>query len=103
MIVYVGIDAHTTNYTLATRMEGSKDPVNVNTYSPVISNIVKYCKAIRKEYGKDTEIILGYEAGCLGFKLRRDLEKNDLKCIILAPTSIPGTEHNQKRKSRFCT
>ena len=100
MIAYVGIDAHTTNYTLATRMEGSKQAVNVNTYSPAVSNIVKYCKAIRKEYGKDTEIIIGYEAGCLGFKLRRDLEKNDLKCIILAPTSIPGTEQNRKRKKK---
>ena len=100
MIAYVGIDAHTTNYTLATRMEGSKQAVNVNTYSPAVSNIVKYCKAIRKEFGKDTEIIIGYEAGCLGFKLRRDLEKNDLKCIILAPTSIPGTEQNRKRKKK---
>ena len=100
MIAYVGIDAHTTNYTLATRMEGSKQAVNVNTYSPAVSNIVKYCKAIRKEYGKDTEIIIGYEAGCLGFKLRRDLEKNDLKCIILAPTSIPGTEQNRKKKKK---
>ncbi|MDO4192782.1 MAG: IS110 family transposase [Erysipelotrichaceae bacterium] len=100
MIAYVGIDAHTTNYTLATRMEGSKEPINVNTYSPAVSNIVKYCKAIRKEYGKDTEIVLGYEAGCLGFKLRRDLEQNDLKCIILAPTSIPGTEQNRKRKKK---
>ena len=100
MIAYVGIDAHTANYTLATRMEGSKDPVNVNTYSPTVSNIVKYCNAIRKEYRKDTEIILGYEAGCLGFKLRRDLEQNDLKCIILAPTSIPGTEQNRKRKKK---
>ena len=59
MIAYVGIDAHTANYRLATRMEGSKDPVNVNTYSPTVYNIVKYCKAIRKEYGKDTEIIIG--------------------------------------------
>ena len=100
MIAYVGIDAHTTNYTLATRLEGSKEPINVNTYSPVVTNIVKYCKAIRKEYGKDTEIILGYEAGSLGFKLRRDLEQNNLKCIILAPTSIPGTEQNRKRKKK---
>ena len=100
MIAYVGIDVHTTNYTLATRMEGSKEAVNVNTYSPLISNIVKYCKAIRKEYGKDTEIILGYEAGSLGFQLRRDLEKNDLKCLILAPTSIPGTELNRRKKKK---
>lgn len=100
MIAYIGIDAHTTNYTLATRLERSREPINVNTYSPAVSNIVKYCKAIRKEHGKDTEILIGYEAGCLGFKLRRDLEKNDLKCIILAPTSISGTEQNRKRRKK---
>ena len=100
MIAYVGIDAHTTNYTLATRLEGSREAVNVNTYSPVISNIINYCKAIIKEYGNDTEIILGYEADSLGFKLRRDLEKNGLKCLILAPTSIPGTELNRRRKKK---
>ena len=100
MIAYVGIDAHTTNYTLATRMEGSKEPVNVNSYPPALSNIVKYCNGIRKKYGADTQIILGYEAGTLGFKLRRDLEKNDLECKVLAPTSIPGTEQNRKRKKK---
>ena len=100
MIAYVGIDAHTTNYTLATRLEGSKDAVNVNSYPPALSNIVKYCNGIRKKYGTDTQIILGYEAGTLGFKLRRDLEKNDLECKVLAPTSIPGTEQNRKRKKK---
>ena len=100
MIAYIGIDAHTTNYTLATRLEGSKDAVNVNSYPPALSNIVKYCNGIRKKYGTDTQIILGYEAGTLGFKLRRDLEKNDLECKVLAPTSIPGTEQNRKRKKK---
>ena len=57
-------------------------------------------KTIRKVYGKDTDIILGYEAGCLGFKLKRDLETNDLKCLMLAPASIPGTEQNRKRKKK---
>ena len=100
MIAYVGIDAHTTNYTLATRMEDSKDSININTYSPLTSNIVKYCKAIRKEYGRDTDIILGYEAGSLGFKLRRNLEENDLQCLVLAPASIPGTAQNRKRRKK---
>ena len=100
MIADIGIDAHTTNYTLATRLEGSQDAVNVNSYPPALSNIVKYCNGIRKKYGTDTQIILGYEAGTLGFKLRRDLEKNDLECKVLAPTSIPGTEQNRKRKKK---
>ena len=74
MIAYVGIDAHTTNYTLSTYLEGSAAPVNTNTYSPAVANIISYCKGIRKKVGNDTEIVVGYEAGCLGFKLKRDAE-----------------------------
>ena len=48
MIAYVGIDAHTTNYTLSTYLEGSAAPVNTNAYSPSVSNIVNYCKGSGK-------------------------------------------------------
>ena len=100
MIAYVGIDAHTTNYTLSTYLEGSAAPVNTNTYSPSVSNIVNYCKGIRKKIGNDTEIIVGYEAGCLGFKLKRDLESNGLTTKILAPASITGTEINRRCRKK---
>ena len=81
MIAYVGIDAHTTNYTLSTCFDALEAPVNTNTYPPSIANIVKYCNAIKKQHGNDTEIIVGYEAGSLGFELKRKLEKNGLKWI----------------------
>ena len=100
MIAYVGIDAHTTNYTLSTYLEGSAAPVNTNAYSPSVSNIVNYCKGIRKKIGNDTEIIVGYEAGCLGFKLKRDLEEKGLTVKILAPASITGTEINRRRRKK---
>lgn len=97
MKVYVGIDAHTTNYTLATVVTFDNPPVNVNTYSPKVSNIVSYCKAAKKQFGKNTEIVTGYEAGTLGFSLRRDLEKHGITCVVMAPSTIPGTELNRKR------
>ena len=100
MKVYVGIDAHTTNYTLATVVTFDNPPVNVNTYSPKVSNIVAYCKAAKKQFGKDAEIVTGYEAGTLGFSLRRDLEKHGIPCIVMAPSTIPGTELNRKRSKK---
>ncbi|MBR3462618.1 MAG: IS110 family transposase [Clostridiales bacterium] len=100
MKVYVGIDAHTTNYTLAAMFAIDQDPINVNTYAPKISNIVSYCKDLKKRFGEDTEIITGYEAGTLGFSLRRDLEEKNIKCIVVAPSSIPGTEMNRKRRKK---
>ena len=100
MKVYVGIDAHSTNFTLATRKEGTFNAENVSTYSPKVTNIVNYCNAIRKEHGNDCDITVGYEAGSLGFKLKRDIEEADIKCITLAPTSIPGTQLNRKRQKK---
>ena len=100
MIAYVGIDAHTTNYTLSTCFDALEAPVNTNTYSPSIANIVKYCNAIKKQHGNDTEIIVGYEAGSLGFELKRKLEKNGLNTKILAPSSIVGTQLNRRRKKK---
>ena len=105
MEAYIGIDAHTTNYTLATRIDNKDKALNVNTYSPLLSNIINYCKGVRKQYGKKGEelkITIGYEAGCLGFKLKRDIEEKDksLHCIVIAPASIPGTAVNRKRHKK---
>lgn len=100
MKVYVGIDAHTTNYTLSTMLEGAQSAINTNTYTARVSNIVQYCNAIRKKLGEDTEIIIGYEAGTPGFSLRRKLEKEGLKCMVLAPTSLPSTGMNKKYRKK---
>ena len=100
MKVYVGIDAHTTNYTLATAVIFDEPASNVNSYPPRISNIVAYCKDIKKHFGSETEIITGYEAGTLGYSLRRDLEKHGITCIVMAPSTIAGTELNRKRRRK---
>ena len=100
MKVYVGIDAHTTNFTLATRIEGSEKAINTSTLTPEVSSIVKYCDSIKKHYGEDVEIISAYEAGGLGFSLQKQLESEGIKCLVLAPTSIPGTDLNRRRKKK---
>lgn len=100
MKVYIGIDAHTTNYTLATWTEGSSEAIFVDTYPPLVSNIVKYCESLKKKLGDDIEILAGYEAGCLGFTLQRDLEKEKIHCLVLAPNSIVGTEINRRNRKK---
>ena len=101
MKVYVGIDSHTTNYTLAAMTSEADHPFSINTYPPKISNITAYCEGLRKQYGEDTEILAGYEAGCLGFSLKRDLERNGIPCIVIAPTSMPDrTKKNMKKTDK---
>lgn len=46
-----------------------------------------------ESYNNDTlHITCGYEAGCLGYSLYHDLESVDVKCVILAPSTmdVPG-------------
>jgi len=100
MKVYVGIDAHTTNFTLATSVALDEDPVNVNTYPAKVSNIAAYCKNLRKKYGEELEIVTGYEAGTLGFSLKRELDEKGIACIVIAPSTIAGTNLNRKRKKK---
>ena len=100
MKVYIGIDAHTTNYTFAAVYALDQDPINVSTYQPTVKSVTDYCKGIKKKLGEDTEILLGYEAGTLGFSLRRDIEKHGLNCVIMAPSTISGTEMNRKRRKK---
>ena len=52
------------------------------------SKVLNYLEAMRFHYGKDVLFICGYEAGCLGFTLYRDLTAHNVQCVILAPTTI---------------
>ena len=53
------------------------------------SKVVNYLEAMRFHYGDDVLFICGYEAGCLGFTLYHELTAHNVKCVILAPTSMP--------------
>ena len=49
--------------------------------------------------GMDTQFICGYEAGCLGYTLYHQLTEHNVKCIILAPTTMPQTKGRKKIKN----
>ena len=44
---------------------------------------------MRFHYGDDVLFVCGYEAGCLGFTLYHELTAHHVKCVILAPTTMP--------------
>ena len=87
-IIYVGMDVHTTNYTLCSYKFGEDDVFAQAQLEPDFRNILKYLEKVREIYA-DCDIICGYEAGCLGYSLRHQLTSNGVNCIILAPTSMP--------------
>ena len=41
------------------------------------------------------EVITGYEAGCMGFHLQRELQQMGMQCEVIAPSSIPRPTGNK--------
>jgi transposase len=63
------------------------------------SKVLNYIEAMRFHYGDDALFICGYEAGCLGFTLYHQLTAHGVKCIILAPTTMPQSKGKKKVKT----
>ena len=87
--VYVGMDVHEESFSFCcytNEKEQAEFPQKVaGHYSKVLNHI----EAMRFHYGDDVLFICGYEAGCLGFTLQRQLASHGVKCDILAPTTMP--------------
>ena len=102
-ILKIGMDVHSTNYTLCA-MEpvfGASDRVYATIQvSPDYKNILKFIEELRKKLSKEDEydIECGYEAGCLGYSLYNQLTAAGIKCVILAPTTML-TQKGQRIKT----
>lgn len=92
-ILKIGMDVHTTNYTLCA-MEpviGEEDRVFATIkVTPDYKNILMFIENLKLKLGLDNEydIQCGYEAGCLGYSLYNQLTAAGVKCVILAPTTM---------------
>lgn len=102
-IIKIGMDVHSTNYTLCA-MEpviGAEDRVFATTQvTPDYKNIILFIENLKLKLGLgDTyDIECGYEAGCLGYSLYNQLTSAGIKCVILAPTTML-TEQGKRIKT----
>ena len=99
-IIYVGMDVHSTNYTLASFMFGNEQPFAVTQVDPDYKHILNYLKQVQKNYGGPCEFLCGYEAGCLGFTLYEQLKAHNVPCVILAPSKMPKVKNEIKTDKR---
>ena len=92
-ILRIGMDVHSTNYTLCA-MEpvlGEEDRIFANIeVTPDYKNILLFIEDLKLKLGSynDYDIVCGYEAGCLGYSLYNQLTGAGVKCVILAPTTM---------------
>ena len=92
-ILRIGMDVHSTNYTLCA-MEPilcGDDIIYANIQvTPDYKNILLFINDLKVKLGlnDDYDIQCGYEAGCLGYSLYNQLTRAGVKCVILAPTTM---------------
>ena len=102
-IIKIGMDVHSKNYTLCA-MEpviGAEDRIFANIkITPDYKNILMFIENLKLKLGlNDTyDIECGYEAGCLGYALYNQLTAAEIKCVILAPTTML-TQQGQRVKT----
>ena len=97
--VYVGMDVHKETFSLCcytNEKEQAEYPQKVDAH---YSKVLNYLEAMRFHYGDDVMFICGYEAGCLGFMLYHQLTSHNVKCIILAPTTMSKPTGKKKVKT----
>ena len=92
-IIKIGMDVHSTNYTLCA-MEptfGAEDRVYGEIQvAPDYKEVIAFIDAMELKLGPDDHysIQCGYEAGCLGYTLYHQLKDAGFDCVILAPSTM---------------
>ena len=92
-IIRIGMDVHSTNYTLCAiePLIGQDDRIFANiTVTPDYKNIIMFIESLKIKLGVNGkyDILCGYEAGCLGYSLYNQLTSAGIRCEILAPTTM---------------
>ena len=99
-ILHIGMDVHSDKHSLCAFSREETRVVARNTVPNDIKYILKFIQSMKSQYGRNVEIICGYEAGCLGYSLYRELTEYDVTCKILAPSTIPTVKKDPKTDPR---
>lgn len=99
-IIYVGMDVHSTNYTLSCYTIENDMSFATVQMEPDYKKVLKYLEKVQKNVGSPCEFLCGYEAGCLGYTLYHQLKDQGVNCVILAPTTMPVYKKNELKTDK---
>lgn len=92
-IIKIGMDVHSKNYTLCAvepRLGEEEQVLFTKEVAADYKEVLKFISLMKKSLGKKDsyDITCGYEAGCLGYSLYHQLTKENVHCVILAPSTM---------------
>ena len=94
-IVSVGMDVHKNSYNLCAYDSKTGEIIREIKCASEAKNVLKLIDNIKRDYDGEVKFKAGYEAGCLGYSVHNQLEKLNIECDILAPTTM---QHSSKNK-----
>lgn len=100
-ILYVGLDVHKETYSISTYVAGEDKIISQQTIKAEFKLVLKYIDTLRFRYGKNANIVCGYEAGPLGYTLYHQFNDHGIKCVILAPTTMAQTNKNRVKTDKI--
>ena len=104
-IIKIGMDVHTTNYTLCIFEPSFEHDGTVHCITqvkPEVKNILRVIETFKNKHPEESfKITCGYEAGCLGYSLYHDLKAKGIECVILAPTTMKVEKGGRKIKNDY--
>jgi len=96
-VCYVGMDVHKETIDAVVMDLGGREPRFEKRISAHMSAVRRFFDPLLREGA----VVAGYEAGCLGFKLYRELRGMGVRCVVIAPSSIaraPGERVKTDRR-----
>ncbi len=94
--LYIGMDVHKESVEIAGLTEGMRSPEFQKSLPYSEKKIGEYLKKL----GSDHAVVACYEAGCMGFSLKRYLEKKGIECHVVAPGLIPRKPSERVKTDR---
>lgn len=101
-IVYIGMDVHKNSFSLCAIKDSTSNVVSEIKTGADVKHVVKLVNVLKARFGNqddELEIITGYEAGCLGYSLYKQLTALEIPCVILAPTTMQNSAKGKKTKN----
>ena len=100
-IIYIGMDVHTTNYSVCAYNFENQSIFAETSFTASADNVEAYLTTVSGFFEKPEEIkfVCGYEAGCLGYSLYRELTAKGIECRIMAPSTMASTPQDSRKKN----
>lgn len=94
----IGLDVHKNSISIAIADDGRDGEVRY--YGEIDNDMNQLNKVIRKLISKGAVLRFVYEAGPCGYSIYRYLTKNDMDCVVVAPSKIPQQSGNRLKNDR---